>query len=225
MSRFLVTGATGQVGFPVALALAAEHDVVAVARFRDADARAQLDAAGVTCVEADLVRGSLDAVPSRCRLRLQFRGREVESVGCRHRGQCRSGRSADGPLPFGARVPALLVDRRLRGARRRTAARDRSAGRQPPGDDADLQHQQDRGGGSRAHDVPHARRPDHDRPAQRSVRRQRRLARVPPAIDHGGSAGPGAPASAEPLQPDPRGRHRRDDPGVARRRERCPRRS
>ncbi|MET1000191.1 MAG: NAD(P)-dependent oxidoreductase [Acidimicrobiia bacterium] len=64
MSRFLVTGATGQVGFPVARALAAEHDVVAVARFRDADARAQLTAAGVTCVEADLVQGSLDTVPS-----------------------------------------------------------------------------------------------------------------------------------------------------------------
>jgi UDP-glucuronate 4-epimerase len=63
LSSFLVTGATGQVGFPVARALAAEHDVVAVARFRDADARAQLAAAGVTCVEADLVRGSLDAVP------------------------------------------------------------------------------------------------------------------------------------------------------------------
>ncbi len=37
-TRFLVTGATGQVGLPVAVALAdiPDHEVVAVARFRDA---------------------------------------------------------------------------------------------------------------------------------------------------------------------------------------------
>jgi nucleoside-diphosphate-sugar epimerase len=59
----LVTGATGQVGLPVALALARSNDVVAVARFTDAAARERLEAAGVACVAADLARGELDAVP------------------------------------------------------------------------------------------------------------------------------------------------------------------
>jgi nucleoside-diphosphate-sugar epimerase len=63
-ARILVTGATGQVGLPVALGLAAENDVVAVARFKDAAARETLETAGVACVTADLARGSLDGVPS-----------------------------------------------------------------------------------------------------------------------------------------------------------------
>jgi nucleoside-diphosphate-sugar epimerase len=63
-SRFLVTGATGQVGLPVARALARQHDVVAVARFRDTAARDALAHAGVECVSADLARGNFDGVPS-----------------------------------------------------------------------------------------------------------------------------------------------------------------
>jgi nucleoside-diphosphate-sugar epimerase len=63
-ARVLITGATGQVGLPVALALAANNDVIAVARFKDADKRARLEAAGVACVSADLARGGLDGVPS-----------------------------------------------------------------------------------------------------------------------------------------------------------------
>ena len=43
-ARFLLTGATGQVGLPVAIALAgaADNDVVAVARFRDPAKREEL---------------------------------------------------------------------------------------------------------------------------------------------------------------------------------------
>jgi len=63
-ARILVTGATGQVAFPVALALAAGNDVVATARFSDGAKRAQLEAAGVTCVGTDLVRGSIADLPS-----------------------------------------------------------------------------------------------------------------------------------------------------------------
>jgi len=63
-ARIVVTGATGQVGLPLALALAAANEVFAVARFRDEAKRARLEAAGVRCVEADLVRGALDAVPT-----------------------------------------------------------------------------------------------------------------------------------------------------------------
>ena len=62
--RILITGATGQVGLPVALALAPANEVVAVARFGDAGAKATLEAAGVTCVTADLVAGDFSAVPS-----------------------------------------------------------------------------------------------------------------------------------------------------------------
>jgi UDP-glucuronate 4-epimerase len=63
VARILVTGATGQVGLPVALALAAEHHVIAVARFRDAEKRSRLTAAGVNCLDADLAKGSFDIVP------------------------------------------------------------------------------------------------------------------------------------------------------------------
>jgi len=62
-SSVLVTGATGQVAFPVALALAAEHRVTAIARFRDAAKRRALEAAGVTCIEVDLARPDLASVP------------------------------------------------------------------------------------------------------------------------------------------------------------------
>jgi nucleoside-diphosphate-sugar epimerase len=63
-SRVLVTGATGQVALPVALALARENDVTALARFKDAASRARLESAGVRCVSVDLARGELDQVPS-----------------------------------------------------------------------------------------------------------------------------------------------------------------
>jgi len=62
-AKILVTGATGQVALPVAVALAADNDVVALARFTDAAKRARLEAAGVSCVSVDLARGSLDGVP------------------------------------------------------------------------------------------------------------------------------------------------------------------
>jgi nucleoside-diphosphate-sugar epimerase len=63
-TRILVTGATGQVALPLALGLAADNDVIAVARFKDAGARQRLEAGGVHCVTADLARGSLDAIPT-----------------------------------------------------------------------------------------------------------------------------------------------------------------
>ena len=63
-SRIVVTGATGQVALPVARALAAENDVTAVARFKDAAKRSVLDAAGVRCVSADLTSGDLSDVPA-----------------------------------------------------------------------------------------------------------------------------------------------------------------
>src|SRR4029077_4069660 len=63
-ARILVTGATGQVALPVALALAAHNNVVAVARFKDAAKRDRLEAAGIQCVSVDLAEGAFDGVPT-----------------------------------------------------------------------------------------------------------------------------------------------------------------
>jgi len=62
-ARILVTGPTGQVALPLTLALAADNEVIGIARFRDADARARLEAAGVTCIETNLAGGEFDVVP------------------------------------------------------------------------------------------------------------------------------------------------------------------
>jgi UDP-glucuronate 4-epimerase len=61
--RVLVTGATGQVGLPVAKALAAQNEVAAAARFKDAGAKAELEAAGARCVTVNLVAGDVSQVP------------------------------------------------------------------------------------------------------------------------------------------------------------------
>jgi nucleoside-diphosphate-sugar epimerase len=62
-ARILVTGPTGQVALPTTLALAADNDVVGIARFRDPAARAVLEDAGVTCIEANLADGDFSNVP------------------------------------------------------------------------------------------------------------------------------------------------------------------
>jgi nucleoside-diphosphate-sugar epimerase len=59
----VVTGATGQVGLPVAKALAGDNEVLAAARFKDAAAREAHEAAGVRCVPVDLATGDVAALP------------------------------------------------------------------------------------------------------------------------------------------------------------------
>ena len=64
-STIVVTGVTGQVAEPLALALAAAgHRVVGAARFRDGEARDRLEAAGVRCVPVDLALGDVAALPA-----------------------------------------------------------------------------------------------------------------------------------------------------------------
>jgi UDP-glucuronate 4-epimerase len=61
--KFLVTGVTGQVALPVALALAQDHEVWGAARFKDAKAKARLEEGGVRCAPVDLIEGDLAAIP------------------------------------------------------------------------------------------------------------------------------------------------------------------
>lgn len=59
-TRLLLGGATSSVGEPVAKALAADNEVVAIARFSNPKSRTRLEAAGVTCVSFDLGTGAGD---------------------------------------------------------------------------------------------------------------------------------------------------------------------
>jgi nucleoside-diphosphate-sugar epimerase len=60
----VVTGVTGQVAGPVAAALAADNQVIGAARFRDEQARARLEGAGVRCVPIDLATGDVAGLPA-----------------------------------------------------------------------------------------------------------------------------------------------------------------
>ena len=61
--RVLITGPAGQVARPITRALAAANDVIGIARFRDPDSRAELEALGVTCIPVDLASGEFGDVP------------------------------------------------------------------------------------------------------------------------------------------------------------------
>ena len=63
-AKVVVTGVTGQVGEPVACALAKENEVYGAARFRDDAARQRLEAAGVHCVAIDLATGDVGGLPA-----------------------------------------------------------------------------------------------------------------------------------------------------------------
>jgi len=71
-ATIVVTGVTGQVGEPVARALAADNEVVGAARFRDDAARERLEAAGVHCVAVDLAAGDVGALPADADYVLHF---------------------------------------------------------------------------------------------------------------------------------------------------------
>jgi nucleoside-diphosphate-sugar epimerase len=60
----VVTGVTGQVAEPVAVALARENEVVGAARFRDESARRRLEEAGVRCIPIDLLTGDVGGLPA-----------------------------------------------------------------------------------------------------------------------------------------------------------------
>jgi nucleoside-diphosphate-sugar epimerase len=68
----VVTGITGQVACPLALALARDNRVVGAARFSDATARAELESAGIECVPIDLVAGDVGGLPADADYVLNF---------------------------------------------------------------------------------------------------------------------------------------------------------
>jgi UDP-glucuronate 4-epimerase len=60
----VVTGVTGQVAEPVAIALARHNQVVGAARFKDGKARERLEEAGIRCVAIDLAVGDVGGLPA-----------------------------------------------------------------------------------------------------------------------------------------------------------------
>lgn len=70
--RVVVTGVTGQVAEPLAIALAADNEVFGAARFGDAAARERLEAAGVRCVPVDLLAGDVGGLPADATVVLHF---------------------------------------------------------------------------------------------------------------------------------------------------------
>ena len=63
-SKILITGPTGQVARPVAMALAADNEVWGIARFTDGAAREGLEKAGVRCETVNLANGDFTGIPS-----------------------------------------------------------------------------------------------------------------------------------------------------------------
>ena len=64
-STIVIAGCTGQVGTPVAKALAAQgNEVHGLARFKDPEIREQMEAAGVVCHSVDLIEPDLSTVPT-----------------------------------------------------------------------------------------------------------------------------------------------------------------
>jgi nucleoside-diphosphate-sugar epimerase len=100
----LVTGATGQVAFPIVRALAPKNRVLAFGRFRKEAERERVAAAGAEPVQGDLARGEFGAVP-----------RELDAV--LHFAVARSGQpDFDGDLAANAEAVGLLMAH-CRGAR------------------------------------------------------------------------------------------------------------
>jgi nucleoside-diphosphate-sugar epimerase len=70
--KIVITGVTGLVARPLALALAGDNEVVGAARFTDHATRASLEAAGVRCVQIDLAAGDVSSLPPDADVVLHF---------------------------------------------------------------------------------------------------------------------------------------------------------
>jgi len=70
--RIVVTGVTGQVARPLAMALAKDNEVFGAARFGDQSVRADLESHGVRCIPIDLLAGDVTGLPSDADYVLHF---------------------------------------------------------------------------------------------------------------------------------------------------------
>ncbi len=61
--KVLITGAAGQVAFPIARALVKNNEVHALARFSAQESRAKLEALGIRCIKKDYALDDLSDVP------------------------------------------------------------------------------------------------------------------------------------------------------------------
>ncbi|MBW2243669.1 MAG: NAD(P)-dependent oxidoreductase, partial [Deltaproteobacteria bacterium] len=68
----LITGATGQVAFPIARELARNNRVLALGRFQKEEDRARIEGVGAEAVVADLVTGNFSSVPTKLDAVLHF---------------------------------------------------------------------------------------------------------------------------------------------------------
>ncbi len=68
----VVTGVTGQVAGPVAMALASRNQVVGAARFKDKEAQGRLESAGIRCVPIDLANGDVGGLPADAEYVIHF---------------------------------------------------------------------------------------------------------------------------------------------------------
>jgi UDP-glucuronate 4-epimerase len=71
-STIVITGVTGQVARPLAVALAQDNEVFGAARFTDQAARDELEKAGVHCVPIDLLAGDVSGLPADADYVLNF---------------------------------------------------------------------------------------------------------------------------------------------------------
>jgi nucleoside-diphosphate-sugar epimerase len=71
-STIVITGVTGQVARPLAVALARDNEVFGAARFTDQAARDELERAGVRCVPIDLLAGDVSGLPADADYVLNF---------------------------------------------------------------------------------------------------------------------------------------------------------
>jgi nucleoside-diphosphate-sugar epimerase len=70
--KLVITGVTGQVARPLALALSRDNEVYGAARFADPAARQALEEGGVHCVPIDLLAGDVGGLPADADYVLHF---------------------------------------------------------------------------------------------------------------------------------------------------------
>jgi len=61
--KVLMTGLTGQVAYPVAMALSKDCEVWGIARYSNLEIKNKLEAAGITCINADLAKADFSKLP------------------------------------------------------------------------------------------------------------------------------------------------------------------